>query len=592
MTNFIMYLFTKDLRRLAGLLFFWVLILGFKTYLISAGVYAFRDNFEFQMFQPMLVQLFNFLSALFIILLVPLIVQDEPLVSTTAFWLTRPLSRTRVLSTKILFIMIFLVLIPMIVETGTLFLNHIPNNFIILDVLEILLTGIAFIMPFFLLSSLTSRFTGYALGGVIAVAVYIVWSILQMILLFLWPAFKTMLYAHSYDKFLNQSLQHSTSVVEQGLYILLFGGLIIHQYVTRNTARTIRWTVVSGFLILMIGHVWNIDFLKVEKDRASKIEIIPGHIKIHFDFDHAEVADGVTYTHADEGYKIIRSKLVIEGLPDNVFAKIDTKSSVELRFPDGKRVNAGSFNPPEYFDLSDASLMKPLQAAMGEFIVKNPVVNGFQYGEIAQMKKDDFEKFKGKSSTYAVDATMKIYKFEVISQLPLSTGAKAFGGNKQVEIFKTITKPQMFSVVTIERVLNMLFDRKNEKSSDFGHASAGPLEVFLLRNKKTKEIILPESKGQIDIFKTQDTFNNGLRLKVYANQYDFNLLAAGVSQEWLKDAELIRVGIKWQGNIPFNIRIKDFVLPSKTTDINPEAHYSSEASLKIQQHNMLMTGAK
>ena len=601
MANILPYLFTKDLRRLRLLLCVWFVIIGIKTYLYTAGAYTFYNNFEYQMFQPFLFQLFRFLDTFLIVVLIPMIIQDEPLVGTTAFWFTRPLSRQQVLSTKFLMVSILLVLVPLLVEITVLAVNHVPLTFVLLAVPEIIIDSLAFIMPFFLLASLTSRFSRYALGGIIVFAACIVWFILIMVLAIAFPGFTGFVerhfYSHNYQMMFSETMRQTSELVQHLLTILLFGALVVHQYLTRYTARTIRWTVVSVVLIFFFGNIWHTDLLKKEQPGQEKIQIIPKNLKANFDLRHVEVADGISYYARESTSKIIRSRLVITGIPENTFVKVISSSTVQMRYPDGKRLDIGNFNAPEYLTFSDEALEAPLQAALGNAVIRNPIASGkFQYSEIGRMNNEKFEEYKNKPGTYAVDTRLNIYKFKISSVLPLRPGQKAFAGNKEIEIFDILKEDRGYSVVLVEREVNLLFDRKNEKPSIFNLTSNGDsLEMYLLRNPIRNEVILPQTKeGDKEFSETsvQDTFNKGLRLKIYARQYSYNIAQAGVGKDWLKDAQLVRVGIRRVGSIPYDIRIKGFTIPEKTTDAKPEEHYSAVENMNNQQRNMIMERTK
>src|SRR6202000_1816827 len=75
-----------------------------------------------------------FLELLFLAVFVPFIIQEEPLVGTTAFWQTRPLSRLQLLRSKLLFILAVFVLPPLVVKTGVLAANGIAPRDIALAI--------------------------------------------------------------------------------------------------------------------------------------------------------------------------------------------------------------------------------------------------------------------------------------------------------------------------------------------------------------------------------------------------------------------------------------------------------------------------
>jgi len=80
--NFIPYLFKKDLIRLKYLLLVWLLLILAQSALAIGGINLAAEFLQFQMFLPLLTKLMSFLQGLMIIVIVPLIIQDDSLVGT------------------------------------------------------------------------------------------------------------------------------------------------------------------------------------------------------------------------------------------------------------------------------------------------------------------------------------------------------------------------------------------------------------------------------------------------------------------------------------------------------------------------------
>lgn len=114
---FIPYLFKKDLNRLKVIFFAWLLLILAQLALGVCGNRLVAEFLEFQMAVPLFARLIGFLQGLMIIVIVPLIIQDDSLVGTTAFWFTRPISRKELLFTKSCMILLTLIATQLIAET-------------------------------------------------------------------------------------------------------------------------------------------------------------------------------------------------------------------------------------------------------------------------------------------------------------------------------------------------------------------------------------------------------------------------------------------------------------------------------------------
>jgi ABC-type transport system involved in multi-copper enzyme maturation permease subunit len=114
--NLIIHLVKTDIRRSRALLLVWLLLLALQGMLGSFGMNT--ANPGSQMFTSMIAQLMPQLEMLLFFVFVAFVVLADPLVGTTGFWLTRPISRSTLLKSKALFAAVVLVLPAVIVEVA------------------------------------------------------------------------------------------------------------------------------------------------------------------------------------------------------------------------------------------------------------------------------------------------------------------------------------------------------------------------------------------------------------------------------------------------------------------------------------------
>jgi hypothetical protein len=337
--------------------------------------------------------------------------------------------------------------------------------------------------------------------------------------------------------------------------------------------------------------------MKTQRSEDRVLPIKPNDIKASFDLSHVDVENSFQPQKMTmpTPTKLIRSRLIVSGLPPKYFTIADTTSAVQMWYPHGIRLTSGLVNfQSGVLSIADDAFMAPLQAALGDVVLMNPVKNRFIYNEIFQLSLNDFEEYKNKPGTYAVDVNFNIYDFKVTSVLPLHSGQRDFLGSKQIIIYDVLEQSHGLDVVLIERDVNMAFDAKKSKTSIYSKLyDSGVHEVYLLRNLKRKEAVL-QKVDESDNMKNSmaDMFNEGLRLKVNTTKLSFNFNEAGVKvdRDWLKDAELIRVEAKKQGVVRKGIRINNFELPDKTTDQDPSQHYSLYTGYNREQMREKMGG--
>ncbi|MEI8012133.1 MAG: hypothetical protein WCI27_06600 [Candidatus Omnitrophota bacterium] len=584
MTTIICSLFFKDARRLRILLSAWGIVLAFKLFLYVGGAHFFSSNIEYQMIAPLFYKVVDFLEKVLVVVIIPLCLHEDPCVGTSAFWFSRPLSRRAVIATKALLLGIFLVLIPLLAEAGMLLVSQVAIKYVFLAVPEIILERLSFILPLVLLASLTRRFSDYAKVGAIMVGAWIMLGMCYGILYMVAPKVGQMISGLWSQKQwwgldVSPSFIQSTKIVGDGLGIIFYAALIIHQHVTRYTARTIRWAVLAYFIIFSVGIMWSIDFLSPQAMAGRKAKVPVEAIQAQFDAGHMFIADG---QQEDTPTKIIRSRLLLSDFPSRYFAVPHTESTIQMWYSDGQRLESWGmdFMPMGEFMVDDARI-PAMQSALGAAIIKNPWRGQFLYNNIFESGRNDFEKFKSRPGTYAVDAEIDLFDYRIAAAVPLKNGAFQNQGQRQVSILGLLKQENDVGVFFIERNVNMVFDRNGSKQSMMSRMQNREIDgVYVLRNSVTQEAVLPVMDLGQKVSQVADIYNEGLRLQVRAKRIDFDFAQAGIvpSEDWLRQAELVRLEPGLQESVVKKIRIKDFALPAVTTDPDPAAHNSAGSS--------------
>ena len=190
-----------------------------------------------------LVPLFQ---GLVILIIVPFVILEEPLVGTTAFWLTRPISRGTLLRSKALYLMLVLALPPLVAQVLVMAVNEVTLQDIALAVPQILITELSFIFSMAALATISANYAKFALAAAIAfVAVMIINALGLFATLSLHPDYLT-----------DPAKIHSITVTRRLMYdvfvILGAGGLIAYQYLTRQTRRSVGGIIVGTALALAV----------------------------------------------------------------------------------------------------------------------------------------------------------------------------------------------------------------------------------------------------------------------------------------------------------------------------------------------------
>jgi hypothetical protein len=258
----------KDMLRLRGLLICWGVLLCVQSFLGIGGTDLAANNLKLQMLLPQLGIFIVFLQGLMLVILIPLFVQTDPLVGTTAFWFTRPIGRKQLLVTKLAFAAGILLFMLLLAEVIVFAANGFHVKYILLAIPEILIEKSAFITMILLLAVITPKFSRYAIVGVSIVAVVftasMVWSVIETFL----PGTPDFLEKLSEERACF-TLGLSKEVVVN-IFIILFGiGIIVYQFLRRNTKTTVLLIIAGVIMTMAVQTFWRVDFLKVDLPKTE-----------------------------------------------------------------------------------------------------------------------------------------------------------------------------------------------------------------------------------------------------------------------------------------------------------------------------------
>jgi len=586
---FIPYLFKKDLLRLKIIFFAWTLLILAQLALGIGGGKLVAEFLEFQMFLPLFTRLIGFLQCLMIIVIIPLIIQDDSLVGTAAFWFTRPISRKGLLFTKSCMILILLVITQLIAEIFVLAAQGATARLLLLAAPEIFIEKLAFVIPFVILAIITPKFSRYALVGIITfvaiVVALIIWSVITMFLRKYFPTFVKHLYNVNMAK--SPSLGASGGIAKS-IYVILIGSAIIaYQFLTRRTARTIIWLVAAFLIMVCFTRIWSWDFLK-EIPVVKSPPAISGSLSVGLDANYISILDEPRFGKKDIRVKSINVKETVEGLPVGQFAILKETKDVQMKYPDGNSLKSDFVSTNNIKTYSNEQFMRPIQAALKDVKLLNPYKEDFSYTKVFSLDELTFHQFKNIKGTYSAHAVFDIYKYEIVSQMPLKPGAKNSFGAEQVVIYDILERANAISVIINEQKINLVFDRSVKKRSlgDFAQDMYSEYNhVYLIVNTKRNEAFLPEAG--INLFSGAMELYSPTRLKTMAKKLDFTNLNSKseplpkIDEEWLADAELVRLDAVKVGAEQIDFTVDGFSIPSQSTETGKE-NSEIEKRLKMQ----------
>jgi hypothetical protein len=567
--NFLFPIFKKDLLRLKWVLFCWLGLLCVQAFLGIGGTKFAADNYEFQIFLPQLSMLIRFMEGLMIIIIIPLLVQDDSLVGTTAFWFTRPMGGKQLLVTKVCFVASILVLAVVLAEIIVFVANGFLFRHIMLAIPEILIAEVSYIIPFFILAVITPKFSRYAIAGVIIYLILTMVSILWTFLL----AFGSVLglgstFFSNTEALGNYTLSQSVQLVENIFIILVGSGLIVYQYRYRNTKKTVLWGVLGFLVLITLGRFWGIDFFKTDLPQPQA-DTVSDTVMFAIDADHISVSDATRYHKTDTREKTIAAQVEISSADPQKFAVL-TYLKPEIMYSDNHSLDSSYVSTRFKRTHSDGLYMNALQAALAHSKLLNPFVARPESHEIFCCDETSFNQYKTIPGTYKASAKFDIYEYKISSTVPLKQGSRDRFNSEQVVIIDVLEQETGVSVIVGEKKAKLLFDRQSEKVSPYERITDSfSRSFYLIENKNNSEAFVAEDSGET--MNIDELFNTSSRLVSKARRLDFvyinsrNGTLSKIDQKWLSDAQLIRVDAVRIGSVKKQIEFSNFVLPEKST---------------------------
>jgi len=567
--NIITHVLKKDVIRLKYLMLVWLLLIIVQ---LALGIFSPKlaaEAFELQMLMPLLMRMIGFLQGLMMVIVIPLIIQNDSVVGTTAFWYTRPILRKDLLLSKSLAMLTVLVLPLLAAELFVLAANGASGYHLALAVPEVVIEKLAFTTPFIVLAAVTPKLSRYALVGVIVFAIAVVIMILMFVAGMVFPVIRQIANSKIYE---TASLEASYATAKY-LYTIIIGALLIsYQFMTRRTART-AMLFVAAWIVMWTGTLfWNFDFLKESAAVESSAIKVEG-ISLGFDSQHMMVSDQLQYNKNNPREKSISTRSAISGLPDGQFTILERMGDAKMEYPDGSLLKSEYISTMKRQGYYSEKFIAPIQEALGDVKLVNPFNEKFSYTEVFSLRGTDLHKYKDKTGTYSARAKLNIYKYNIVSNVPLGNGMKGAFGAEQVVVYDVLERDNAVSVILHEKKINLLFDRRIKKVSrvdlsrnmysEYSH-------VYLLVNKERQEAFLPEPTMSNIQANAMDALGPR-RVNTKTKVFDFtdvnsrNSDLPKMDKEWLAGAELVRMNAVLTGTAEVDFKVEDFSLPSEST---------------------------
>jgi hypothetical protein len=563
----------KDIRRFRVLLALWVLPLLITLLHAWPGGPARAASGDIGA-SGVFIWIVSFLSPvllwLLLLAMIPLVIQEEPTVGSTAFWLTRPVSGFTVLLAKAAFIGGFLILALSAVEVAILRLERIPPLGLGLAAVDIVAGWLVTTMYLVVLAVLTQTFARFAITGAVLVVGY--WLTASLLLGILSVSTR----GRYHGLVLDSTLAASRGLVGWALVLALGGLVVTSQYVTRRTTWTRAGALLALVGIALVGHVWHWDFL----DRRAPA-VVPASVAESLATTVAPDSLSVSEPRSEYGSRpkrVVFGRLAFSGLapgyvaqPEGVAGSLHLGATrVEADIPyamrrlhrpevPGRALGFGQWSP------------EGVERVLGGVRV---VGLDPSHEAVPLVEVDDalYARHGAGAGRYSVSVSFAVKSYHVTGHLPLKAGERLAWSTGYVEL--TSITPQTDGIEVTLRETDVDLAWRKERYSQFVFESFMPWGqgmfddrsqrvLYVLRLADRKTALWPGPGSMVDMDMEPRALASHLRRFPARFRYAAGSSpgAAGLDARALAGADLVRIEARDFGVFSKDLRVEAFRLP-------------------------------
>lgn len=479
--NLTLHQFRKDLFRLRLPVALWLVLVLLRAALVIPGLAEPGEDASLQVLYRLFTTLVPLLQNILLLVMVPLLIQEEPLVGTTAFWFTRPIDGQMLFRSKMMLVAVIFILPPFVTEMVILAIHGSSASQLALAVPEILLEDMKFLVYVIILSALTQTFARYALLGASIFISYYLLGIVAVILLsyFEMPSF--LRGARGAGLADSQYVASTVAVIAIAVLIL------VDQYRRRDTRRA--WFRVGGAVLVtfMIGHFWPGDFLPHRHDRReTEIDTSAVSLAVSADPRLRQLSDAYRFRSKDEAKKSISGQLELTGLPPGYVAE-PSRVKASLKVSDGTVVTHRGY---EYSGFDRKWNAAVVQHTLGGAKILNPVAEKAVSVTLLSVKDELFGKYSTTPGVYSAEVEFVLKRYEAAGDLPVKPKARYDRGSEHSVITQVLKQTGAAIVLLCESKVSLFFDGDRDHQESAFNIFGRPI-LYMLRNTQQAEALWP-----------------------------------------------------------------------------------------------------
>jgi hypothetical protein len=546
------HLLAKDIRFLRLPLALWLLAVAAQAALAGSGVAARHDDLALAMVFEVLTSLVPLVRMVLVCILVPLLVHADSLVGTEAFWLTRPISRRTLLAEKALFVGAFLIVPPLAAELSAMAANGVTTRDLALAVPEIALEHLALVAVVLALAVLTPGFARFAVvgGATFALLLFASFAIFSIFMLAEDP---------NESHFVNAFADPSAGIVAAIATVVFGAVVVVHQYLTRRTRRSVAFALAGIILVELAAFFWPWSLLG--EWGMPPLSIDPTPVTLSIDPRKTWISDDPSFRGGRTAKKKVAARLEVLGLAPDYVATVEQVRS-RLTFRDGVTVDSrgGAEVVRREVDSSTPATLRAFENIVAPArLVASESLN--YWPELVRIDDGLFGRYRKEEGVWSAEFDLRLMLPTVVAEMPLQKGSR-YDSESFHAVVVDVLRRSDGCVVILRESRPILY------SAAKGYTDAH----YILRNRGRAEAVLGTwmsggFRGSImgPVF-WNFSLNTQPRLDIRYLQLRFPgegepaPNAPTIDEAWLAGATLLRVESKPAGRLTKQVRVDRFVL--------------------------------
>lgn len=544
--NHVLHLLRRDFRSQRFHLILWVILLAIYVAILG------HEDLERPSGASVVAILANLLPGVIMVyglVIAVVLIHQDPVAGTSAFWLTRPIRGLNLFLAKAIevaamvalwFLADFLVLIG---NSAASYAGYIAFDSAV-SLLPLMLAAFAIAA----MVTNTARF-------LLAIALSIVGiGLLAMILNLTREWFFIPDPATDAPRSLAERL--SAQVVAASIASLGALAILVWQFITRRTGVSVAAALLVAAAAIVTMTAWSRDFMT---PRQPAVDHTNQFDAVRVEIDPSQLSSGTLTASVGDSdpieYRTVSAPTSVLGLPDGVFTDWGAARTRVVVAASGQEFPQHGGNA--YARVSPEAISAALDGATlrGAAILRGGEPEASRRN-IVQIGAEEFEKFAHQPCTLQSEIQLKLFRYDLIGELPLEEGATLRHDGLQVQITNVSKRPIQQTMSTTDESQSppdpsyeceVSFTEKypNSKSKAVreGNSKRNPYSdlIYILLNRETGDAVLSNGGGSSSF--------DGLRMMFHSSDrsLDFQPYFTGNAHErlpkmdeaWLAGATLV-----------------------------------------------------